>query len=67
MVWVLTRLPKVFNGGELTNPADAPASVTYVITEMSDTVMTVQINYFDTFVWQYKFVKVASAASSGDW
>ena len=25
-----------------------------------------QINYFDTFVWQYKFVKVASAASSGD-
>ena len=59
-------LPKVFNGGELTNPADAPASVTYVITEMSDTAMTVQINYFDTFVWQYKFVKVASAASSGD-
>ena len=33
---------------------------------MSDTAMTVQINYFDTFVWQYKFVKVASAASSGD-
>ena len=32
---------------------------------MSDTAMTVQINYFDTFVWQYKFVKVASA-SSGD-
>ncbi len=59
-------LPKVFNGGELTNPADAPASVTYVITEMSDTAMTVQINYLDTFVWQYKFVKVASAASSGD-
>ncbi len=59
-------LPKVFNGGELTDPADAPASVTYVITEMSDTAMTVQINYFDTYVWQYKFVKVASAASSGD-
>ena len=59
-------LPKVFNGGELTNPADAPASVTYVITEMSDTAMTIQINYFDTYVWQYKFVKVASAASSGD-
>ncbi len=59
-------LPKVYNGGEMSNPADAPASVTYVITEMSDTAMTVQINYVDTFVWQYKFVKVASAAGSGD-
>jgi hypothetical protein len=59
-------LPKVFNGGELTDPADAPTSVTYTVTEMSDSAMTVQINYVETFIWQYKLVKVASVAATGD-
>jgi hypothetical protein len=60
-------LPKVYNGGEMGNPADAPASVTYTVTEMSDSAMTIQINYAETFIWQYKYVKVASSALVGDW
>jgi hypothetical protein len=59
-------LPKVYNGGEMSNPADAPTSVTYTVTEMSDSAMTIQINYVDTFIWQYKLVKVASVAATGD-
>ena len=57
-------LPKAFNGGELTTPADAPDSITYTVTEISDSAMTVQINYFDTYVWQYKFAKVVAASGS---
>ncbi len=55
-------LPKVYNGGELGNPLDAPSSVTYTITEMTETAMTLQINYFDTYVWQFKLAKDVPAA-----
>ena len=50
-------IPKPFNGGELTTPDDAPASITYDI-ELSDnnTVMTVDINIGSGW-WRYKLVK----------
>ena len=56
-------LPKVYNGGEMTSPSEAVASVTYSITEMTSTAMTLQINYFDTYVWQYKLTKDQPAAT----
>ena len=34
------------------------------MTEISDSAMTVQINYFDTYVWQYKFAKVVAVSGS---
>ncbi len=38
-------IPKPYNGGELTSPADAPASITYMIKfSENNTVMTVDIN-----------------------
>ena len=42
-------IPKAYNGGELTDPADAPASITYIV-ELSEnnTVMTVDIDMQET-------------------
>jgi hypothetical protein len=51
-------LPKVYNGGELSNPADAPSSVTYTVTAADTKNMTVQINYSDTYIWQFKLKKL---------
>lgn len=50
-------LPKVFNGGELTSPDDAPESITYIIELMEDnTVMIVDISIGSGW-WRYKLVK----------
>lgn len=50
-------LPKVFNGGELTSPDDAPESITYIIELMEDnTVMIVDISIGGGW-WRYKLVK----------
>lgn len=50
-------IPKVYNGGELTDPADAPESITYII-EFSEnnTVMTVDISIGSGW-WRYKMIK----------
>lgn len=38
-------LPKVHNNGELTDPNNAVASITYQVTSITDTTMTLDINY----------------------
>ena len=63
-------IPKAFNGGELTNPADAPASVTYIVEFIEeDTVMIVDINIGGGW-WRYKMVKDQGQAATpltGTW
>lgn len=51
-------VPKANNEGELTDPADAPASITYIV-EFSEnnTVMTVDIEAGVGVWWRYKLVK----------
>lgn len=54
---VYLGLPKVFNGGELSSPDDAPESITYIIELMEDnTVMIVDISIGSGW-WRYKLVK----------
>lgn len=63
-------IPKAYNGGELTNPADAPESITYII-EFSEnnTVMTIDIDAGGAW-WRYKLVKEGGGTTSpyaGTW
>ena len=67
-------IPKAYNGGELTNPGDAPASITYLV-EFSEnnTVMTLDI-HIGTGVgdgwWRFKLIKEGGSVSSpleGTW
>jgi hypothetical protein len=51
-------IPKVFNGGELTKPSDAPDSITYNITlSDNDTTMVLDINIGGGW-WRFKLVKI---------
>jgi hypothetical protein len=63
-------IPKAYNGGELTTPADAPASITYDITlSDDDTRMTVDINVGGGW-WRFIMVKEGTVVSSplyGSW
>lgn len=52
-------LPKVHNGGELTNPSDAPVSITYPFV-ISGTTMTVDIDFGGTGFWHFVFEKMAT-------
>ncbi|MBW6492190.1 MAG: carboxypeptidase regulatory-like domain-containing protein, partial [Lentimicrobium sp.] len=56
-------LPKVYNGGELINPNDAPASITYLF-ELTDdgNTMIVDINANGAW-WRFKMVKADNAAT----
>jgi len=57
-------LPKVINGAEITNPADAPASITYNV-ELSSTLDTMYINIdFGGGFWQYVMVKAGTSGMS---
>ena len=58
-------LAKVFNGGELGNPADAPASITYTIESLTDDAMTLDIN-FGAGWWRFRFVPVGTELASYD-
>lgn len=63
-------VPKAVNTGELANPADAPASVTYNVTLSNfDTEMSVYIEAGAGVFWQYKFTKEGAAPLSltGTW
>ncbi len=63
-------ISKVVNGEELTNPGDAPTSITYDIAlSEEDTVMTVDINVGGGW-WRFKLIKSASVTPSplsGTW
>jgi len=64
-------LAKVFNGGELTNPTDAPSSITYLATISNDGLsMTLDIQVEGDGWWNFNFVKDAPPAPSaleGSW
>ena len=52
-------IPKVINGGELTNPDDAPESITYAVTlTENNTRMTILINVGGNVFWQYILIKI---------
>lgn len=51
-------LPKAVNTGELTNPADAPASVTYDVTFIDANTISVVIEAGAGVFWQYKLIKI---------
>lgn len=63
-------IPKAYNGGELTNPADAPESITYLITlSENDTRMTLDIDIGGGW-WRFILVKdevVVSTPLNGTW
>lgn len=52
-------LPKVINGSEITNPYNAPASITYTISQLTDTEMTLDISVGFGW-WGFKLIKVST-------
>lgn len=58
-------LAKVHNGGELGNPADAPASITYQITDLTDNAMTLDINFGGGW-WRFQFVPAGTELATYD-
>ena len=62
-------VPKAHNNGELTNPADAPASITYDVTFININTISVIIEAGSGVFWQYKLVREGAAASplEGSW
>lgn len=53
-------LSKAFNGGELSNPANAPASITYnAVLSSNNNVMNLQISIGGGF-WHFKLVRVGA-------
>ena len=63
-------LPKVFNGGELSNPDDAPESITYIIDLSEDgSTMILDISIGSGW-WRFKLIKEEDEAASplaGTW
>ena len=59
-------LAKVFNGGELTDPAAAPDSITYNVVELVGDILTVQIDVGGAW-WEFRFERVATVVLSGNW
>jgi len=55
-------LPKVINGGEISDPANAAALIVYEVTELTDTTMTLDINFGPGY-WRFKLVDAASVAA----
>ncbi len=53
-------LPKVVNGFELTDPSQAPESITYIVTEISATSLTIDIS-IGTGWWRYILEKEAAS------
>ena len=51
-------LAKAINGGELTNPANAPDSVTYNISFIDNNTINVVIDVGGGVFWQYKLVRI---------
>lgn len=53
-------LPKVVNGFELTDPSQAPESITYIVTAISANAMTLDISIGNGW-WRYLLAKEAAA------
>ena len=58
-------LGKVINDAEIGNIADAPDSITYIVSELSHTAMTLHINNGDGF-WRFKLVCADDSCVGGD-
>ena len=58
-------LAKVHNNGELSDPADAPASITYEITSLTDDAMTLDINFGPGW-WRFQFVPAGTELATYD-
>ncbi len=59
-------LPKAVNGGELTDPALAPESVTYDVVTLDGDNMTVTIDV-GTAWWTFNLVRVSNSPLVGNW
>lgn len=56
-------LAKVYDGGELTNPNDAPASITYPVTFSDDSdTMTIDVNFGPGY-WHFVLLKVEGVST----
>lgn len=54
-------IPKAINGAELTDPSQAPASITYLVTDISATTMTLDIAISSPGWWRFLFTKEAAS------
>ena len=59
-------LAKVFDGGELALPTDAPESVTYEVVELVGDSLTVRVNYGGG-VWEYRLTRLSNLPIAGNW
>nr|WP_294773769.1 T9SS type A sorting domain-containing protein [uncultured Flavobacterium sp.] len=59
-------LPKAYNGGELTNPANAPASITYLVTSVTPNLLTLDINVGTGLWWRFILAKQGVAPTCTD-
>jgi hypothetical protein len=59
-------LAKVANGVELTDPSQAPGSVTYQVFELIGDRLTVRINYGGGW-WEYRLSRVSNLPVIGNW
>ena len=60
-------LAKVYNGGELTNPADAKSSIVYTVSAMTETTMTLDVEVANGGHWRFRLVKIIPPSIAGDW
>lgn len=63
-------LPKAINGAEISNPADAPESITYNVVELTDdnTRMVLEVFINATIFWRYTLEKVSDPSPiEGTW
>jgi hypothetical protein len=59
-------LAKAYNGGELSNPANAPASITYKVTSVTATTLTLDIQVGPALWWRFIFAKQGIAPTCTD-
>ncbi len=59
-------LAKAYNGGELTNPANAPASITYKVTSVTSTTLTLDIQVGPSLWWRFVLAKQGIAPTCND-
>ena len=52
-------LPKVINGSEIDNPNNTPSSITYTISELTESQMTLDINIGSGW-WGFELIKVST-------
>jgi hypothetical protein len=59
-------LAKVVNGAELTDPSEAPESVTYEVVELIGDSLTVRIDYGGGW-WEYRLSRISTSPIVGKW